>query len=478
MNQLSRGRILLVDDDRRVASALQELLEQRYLFEVRTAHTVEEATRELVLDRFDVVVVDWILPDGNGRDVLRHIQRFALDSAVIVFSAHPSSDSESTGAGAMQFVEKGPDTLALRNAVERGMEEVKRKREQITARAAEPVEDQFWQGMIDEYGPGLQSNDSHTFVSSESETLSYGLGCFIAHSRPAKNRVTAEIDCARYAQSNYEEVAANLYGRVSLSSGREPEFQRGILDTPIPTTLIFRNAHCLPRPIQQEVAGNFRLNYFRRIGSDRKLELNVRLIITAPLPSESNAPIGAIDESFFDLVGTNRISIPSMESDPNIGKKLFSRFISRQFGGRTVIGQSVECLFPRLKLQSHLLSLKYAVEMLEAESIRDDQGSQVLEIEQVSAPVLGSLLIKREAQGTRLAKWSEFGKESKGLYVCRVLSQTNGNIKEASRISGLNRNVIYKTLKEFGIDGKIFRKQPEQQKNFFSELENNQTAAT
>lgn len=101
-----RGRVLLVDDDRNVAIGLKEILE-RYLFYVRVAHTVDAAFAEMVWDTFDVVVVDWIIPGGQGGQVLEFIEQYYPEVATVVYSAYPNTDAESTAYGVHQFIEKG-----------------------------------------------------------------------------------------------------------------------------------------------------------------------------------------------------------------------------------------------------------------------------------------------------------------------------------------------------------------------------------
>jgi CheY-like chemotaxis protein len=81
-----RPRLLLVEDDRVTYSALRTLFERRG-WEVSVATTVSEALGALGTrgqGAPDAVVLDLMLPDGQGEEVLRHIRACRIDARVVV----------------------------------------------------------------------------------------------------------------------------------------------------------------------------------------------------------------------------------------------------------------------------------------------------------------------------------------------------------------------------------------------------------
>lgn len=67
-------RILVVDDEPRIREVVQYALE-REGFEVLLAATADEASRALLLGPVDLIVLDIMLPDGNGLDWCREYRR-------------------------------------------------------------------------------------------------------------------------------------------------------------------------------------------------------------------------------------------------------------------------------------------------------------------------------------------------------------------------------------------------------------------
>src|SRR5690606_5308546 len=78
-------RVLLVDDDVDLRRMLSRLL-RRAAFEVVEVDSGRTALAELGKQRFDVVLSDVHMPDGDGLEVLRGVRRIDLDLPVILIS--------------------------------------------------------------------------------------------------------------------------------------------------------------------------------------------------------------------------------------------------------------------------------------------------------------------------------------------------------------------------------------------------------
>lgn len=100
-------RILVVEDEKKVARALREGLEAEH-FEVAVAHTGEEGFF-LVNERvFDLIVLDLMLPGRDGLDVLRNIRKRGLQTPVLILTARDAIDDRVLGldSGADDYLVK------------------------------------------------------------------------------------------------------------------------------------------------------------------------------------------------------------------------------------------------------------------------------------------------------------------------------------------------------------------------------------
>ena len=69
----NKYQILLVEDDKEVAKMLVDTISQERSFNITVSHTFKSAYRLLQLESYHIVVLDLLLPDGYGLDLIHHI---------------------------------------------------------------------------------------------------------------------------------------------------------------------------------------------------------------------------------------------------------------------------------------------------------------------------------------------------------------------------------------------------------------------
>ncbi|WP_460583582.1 response regulator transcription factor [Hymenobacter arcticus] len=100
-------KILLVEDHPELArSIVSYLVQEHYICEV--AGTFDAAREKLALFTYDVVLLDIMLPDGNGLSLLKLLRKDGIESSVIIISAQNALDFKLTGLseGADDYITK------------------------------------------------------------------------------------------------------------------------------------------------------------------------------------------------------------------------------------------------------------------------------------------------------------------------------------------------------------------------------------
>lgn len=120
-------RILLIDDDAELAQMLREYLEPAH-FQLELAHTCEQGLLLASQQDFDLLLLDLMLPDGNGLDLLKQYRQRSR-RPVIMFTAHGGETDRVLGLefGADDYLTKpfSPRELKARiTAVLRRFDEV------------------------------------------------------------------------------------------------------------------------------------------------------------------------------------------------------------------------------------------------------------------------------------------------------------------------------------------------------------------
>lgn len=121
--------ILIVDDEEAIRFSLADLLE-RDGYQVMAVESGESALAAIASQRFDLALLDLRLGGIDGLEVLAAIRRQALDTAVIVLTAHGSMETAINALrhGAHDYLLKPCDAASVRESVRTALQ--KREREQ------------------------------------------------------------------------------------------------------------------------------------------------------------------------------------------------------------------------------------------------------------------------------------------------------------------------------------------------------------
>lgn len=90
----NRRRVLLVEDCEEFRLVTVNFLNQKFPFELTLASSGTEAIQILSSRAdFDLIIADYQMPNGDGKDILDHIDRMQIEVPVIIFSGGGYEDS-------------------------------------------------------------------------------------------------------------------------------------------------------------------------------------------------------------------------------------------------------------------------------------------------------------------------------------------------------------------------------------------------
>ena len=133
--------ILIVDDEPLVCDSLKELLSDQN-YEIHTTYTGMEAIEYLNRIKFDVVLLDIVMPGVDGFQVMDHINNENLETQVILITGHASMVSaiEALKRGAYYYIkkpfERGELFKIIKNALDQKRLEAERKRAEVALKKA------------------------------------------------------------------------------------------------------------------------------------------------------------------------------------------------------------------------------------------------------------------------------------------------------------------------------------------------------
>lgn len=108
-------RILIIDDERRIGQSYAVLLSEEG-FEVEYATSAQEATKLLIREHFDLVLLDINMPEVDGKVMYEVIREYDRNMKVIVSSVYPIEEQVQSilGASAYHNKSQGVDILVAK----------------------------------------------------------------------------------------------------------------------------------------------------------------------------------------------------------------------------------------------------------------------------------------------------------------------------------------------------------------------------
>ena len=104
---MSRNKVLVVDDESGVRFGIRDFLEQ-HGYEIEEAESCQDAQHLFRTSRPDIVIADYMMPDGTALDLLPRLREIDAGIPLLVLTAHGSIDLavRAIKEGAEQFLTK------------------------------------------------------------------------------------------------------------------------------------------------------------------------------------------------------------------------------------------------------------------------------------------------------------------------------------------------------------------------------------
>lgn len=430
---LRKRRILIIDDDKPGAEARKLQLEARG-FEVLLAPSVRAAKEMLAEEVFDLTICDWMLPDGQGDEVVRFIKAFSPDVPCIVHSAFESSDGQATGAGATEFVLKGTHPDALLNAVSRGLalETEQMTNDNATSSAA------FSHRLAEILRASLDLPDrceAPTCVELGNR-VDYTSIIPVMHLWAGRGR-THVLDCSR--QTEPEESMVSWFGKVDRRQQDVVGFLRGALEYRKDDLVVVRHWELASRKLADAVCQSLRDGFLTRLGARTRIPVISRVVLFL----EADSPTWRERSDFAQIVSTRWYHLQNhmVGQTPmwNFTKSLFELYQNSYRRMSRATRMELMNLPPSITLANIQRALECA----------EQNASDKVEPEDIDLNVLENRVIKNPSGD--LGTIAEARDAMEAYYVRRVLSECGGNVAEAAKLANVKRQMIYNYIKKYNI---------------------------
>ena len=334
-NDLKDKRTLIVDDEPDIRELLEITL-GRMGVETVAAPDVESALAALADGEFDLCLTDMQLPDGNGIELVQHINAHHAGLPVAVITAFGSMDTaiNALKAGAFDFVQKPVDLEQLRALVETalrvgsaeavqadadqkltgGSEVMRRLRTQITklARSQAPI-----------------------YISGESGSGKEVAARLMHELGPRADAPFVPVNCGAIPS---ELMESEFFGHIKGSFTGAVADKAGLFQAARGGTLFLDEVADLPLSMQVKLLRAIQEKAVRAVGDASEQPIDVRVVSATHKDLAQEVAAGRFRQDLYYRLNVIELSMPSlrerMEDVPDLASQLLAR-LADKYGTET-----------------------------------------------------------------------------------------------------------------------------------------------
>jgi two-component system response regulator AtoC len=289
-----KNRILIVDDEIVLSRSLAMAFEDEG-FEVRTANSGEAALETAADFRPLIVMLDLRLPGMDGIQVLEALRKQTAEVIVIMMTAYGDTQTtvEAIKQGAFNFINKPFELDDMKQLVEQAVRSHSRSREleylkyqqRRFYRFCDLVgESREMQAVYDQIDILADTDDVTTLIRGESGTGKELVASAIHYKSRRNKDPLMEINCASLPESLIE---SELFGYEKGAFTDAKQSKKGLFEIADGGTIFLDEIGEMPLPLQAKLLRFLEKKQFKRLGSGKDLQVDVRIIAATNLDLEN-----------------------------------------------------------------------------------------------------------------------------------------------------------------------------------------------
>lgn len=437
--------VLLVDDD----AEFRGLVASRFRgsnFRLYDAASAAEALAQLERREFDVVIMDMVLPDGNGVDVLERVKREHPDCEVLLLTGQATVESavRAMKAGAYDYLTKPFPFKELEAVIEKAYEKRKLQKENLQLRSllwrTEVQQEMIGQSpamqevfrLIERAGP----SDKAILIQGESGTGKELVARALHRCSRRADKPLVVVNCAALPETLLE---SELFGHERGAFTGAVAAKPGLFEIADGGTLFIDEIGELPGPLQAKLLRVLEDGSLRRIGSVKERRVDVRLLAATNRNMAEEVKAGRFREDLYYRINVMSLELPPLRERREDIPLLIQHFLGPEW---QVDPAAMECLL-HYDWPGNIRQLSNALER--AKILADEHTIRVSDLPRDVQAVIRSSAPARINYDTDNLAALERAK------IIEVLQREGGNKSRAARALGIDRRKLYRLVEKYHI---------------------------
>jgi DNA-binding NtrC family response regulator len=456
----TRPRLLIVEDEADAAASLELLLEPRG-YQVRTAATAAEARKRQEEWHPGLVLMDLMLPDASGLDLLVEFKAANPEVQVIMVTGYGSVQKavEAMNAGAMGFIEKPIEMALLFAQLDKAREKYQLSAE--NRKLKEELRSSSTFGDLMARSESMRQvlalvrkvapSDASVLLHGENGTGKELVASAIHQLSRRVNGPFIKINCAAIPSDLIE---SELFGhRRGAFTGAVAE-RAGLLELADGGSVLFDEIGEMQPALQAKLLRVLQEHEFRPVGGSRTVKADFRLICSTNIDLDAALADRRLREDLYFRINTVTLRIPPLRERPEDVPLLTEHFVEKYAArhGRSVEQCTAEAMrvLQRYRWPGNVRELEHAIER----AVIVAAGNAITPADLPPAV--------HDTQGATSATTFSIPphhtlEEIERLAIIQTLERTRGNKRAAASILGVYRPTLYSKLRKYKIVGRAER---------------------
>lgn len=365
------ARILVIDDEKSIRGTLQEILEYEG-YEVELASSGPEGLEKFSGNNFDIVLCDIKMPEMDGLEVLEKIFEISSETQVIMISGHGNIESavQAIKKGAYDFIQKPLDLnrllITIRNAMDKSSlitetRVLKRKVSKTLDMIGNSASIVRVKEMIERVAP----TDARILITGDNGTGKELVARWIHEKSERANQPFIEVNCAAIPS---ELIESELFGHEKGAFTSAIKQRKGKFEQADGGTLFLDEIGDMSLSAQSKVLRALQENRITRVGSDKDIIVNVRIIAATNKNLKDEIEKSTFREDLYHRLSVILIHVPSLDErkdDIPLLAGYFIELICAEYGmPRKVITQDAITALQAIQWTGNIREFRNVLERL------------------------------------------------------------------------------------------------------------------
>jgi two-component system nitrogen regulation response regulator NtrX len=365
------SKILVIDDEKAIRNTLKEVLEYEK-YEVDLAEDGPRGLEMFSANSYDIVLCDIKMAKMDGIEVLGKIAETSSDTPVVMISGHGNIDTavEAIKKGAFDFLEKPLDLnrllITIRNAMDKSTlitqtQVLKNKVSKMYEMVGKSEAIEQVKNMIDRVAP----TEARVLITGANGTGKELVAHQIHEKSPRAKGPFVEVNCAAIPS---ELIESELFGHEKGSFTSAIKQRIGKFEQANGGTLFLDEIGDMSLSAQAKVLRALQENKITRVGSDKDIHVNVRVITATNKNIKKEIENNGFREDLYHRLSVILIHVPTLnerQDDIPLLAEHFNTLICNEYGmSKKVITEDAIKEFQKIEWTGNIREFRNVLERL------------------------------------------------------------------------------------------------------------------